>query len=147
MSRADWISVNRKEASVLTGTNDPALAVQKLAAGRQGAIVRSGEDGCRLSLSGMPMQHVTGFGVDTIDTNGAGDTHDGAFIAACGRGFDPLDAAMFANAAAALSTTRQGPATAPDFQETQAFLEAQGMCLSPPGHGSSEKARLGVTGR
>ena len=38
---------------------------------------------------------------DAVDTNGAGDTHTGVFIAALAHGADALEAARRANAAAA----------------------------------------------
>jgi sugar/nucleoside kinase (ribokinase family) len=68
--------------------------------------------------------HVPGFRVDVLDTTGAGDTHTGTFIAALARGADALDAARTANAAAALSVTRRGPATAPSAAELARFLAA-----------------------
>ncbi|MFF4119913.1 hypothetical protein [Streptomyces sp. NPDC001714] len=51
-----------------------------------------------------------------------GDAHVGAFLALLGQGFDPLTAARGANAAAAFSVTRRGPATAPGRTELAAFL-------------------------
>jgi sugar/nucleoside kinase (ribokinase family) len=74
--------------------------------------------------------HIPGFDVRCIDSNGAGDTHDGVFIAALMAGATPADAVLIANAAAALSTTRIGPATSPDFTETRQFLEASGRMPS-----------------
>jgi sugar/nucleoside kinase (ribokinase family) len=65
---------------------------------------------------------VPGFLVDVLDTNGAGDTHTGTFIAALAGGADELSAARAANAAAALSVTRRGPATAPTAAELTRFL-------------------------
>jgi sugar/nucleoside kinase (ribokinase family) len=66
--------------------------------------------------------HVPGFPVTAIDTNGAGDTHAGTFIAALARGADARGAARIANAAAAFSVTRRGPATAPADGELNQFL-------------------------
>ena len=131
LARADWISANGDEAKIITGFSDPALASQSLARTRRGAMVRVGADGCYLSLAGEVAQHISGFTVDTIDTNGAGDAHDGAFIAGICRGFNPSDAAQLANVAAALSTTKQGPAEAPSLEETQAFLATRGIILRP----------------
>ncbi|MEP6759821.1 MAG: PfkB family carbohydrate kinase, partial [Sporichthyaceae bacterium] len=51
--------------------------------------------------------------VVAVDTNGAGDVHVGAFLAALARGEDPVRAARSANEAAADAVTRLGPATAP----------------------------------
>jgi sugar/nucleoside kinase (ribokinase family) len=131
MARADWVSANADEAQVLTGEADPANAASVLAEGRHGALVRCGADGCWLSHDGQTV-HIAGFAVDAIDTNGAGDAHDGVFIAALMKGFNPNDAALIANAAAALSTTRIGPATSPDLTETRNFLAARGAKLSAP---------------
>lgn len=133
MQRADWVSANAEEARVLTGERDTEKATAALSAGRIGALVRLGRDGCWLAHAGS-MRHVPGFAVRTIDTNGAGDTHDGGFIAALILGHGALDAAVIANAAAALSTTRLGPATAPDFSETQGFLSARGVEIATPGN-------------
>ena len=53
----------------------------------------------------------------------------GAFLAALTTGAPPVAAARFANAAAALSTTRPGPAAAPELPEIRALL-AQGEAAS-----------------
>ncbi|MGH3400274.1 MAG: carbohydrate kinase family protein, partial [Streptosporangiaceae bacterium] len=86
-------------------------------------VVRTGPDGCLIVPRGAaePVR-VPGFPVDVVDTNGAGDTHTGVFIAALAHGADPLEAARRANAAAALSVTRPGPATAPTAAELASFL-------------------------
>jgi sugar/nucleoside kinase (ribokinase family) len=131
MARADWVSANAQEAGIVTGEDDPAKAALRLADGRQGALVRSGAAGCWLAQDSA-VQHIASFPVDAIDTNGAGDTHDGVFIASLVAGFSPKDSALVANAAAALSTTKIGPATSPDLDETRNFLDARGVKLPAP---------------
>jgi sugar/nucleoside kinase (ribokinase family) len=64
--------------------------------------------------------------VDVVDTNGAGDTHAGAFVGALATGADPGQAALYANAAAAISVPREGGATAPDARTIRAFLSQRG---------------------
>jgi sugar/nucleoside kinase (ribokinase family) len=81
-----------------------------------------GRDGCLLGQPGAPPVQVPGFPVDVIDTSGAGDTHTGTFIAALAHGSGAADAARTANAAAAMSVTRRGPATAPTAAELATFL-------------------------
>lgn len=125
LARADWVSANAREAQVLCGEADPARAARRLAANRAGALVRCGADGCWLA-DGAAALHIPGFKVAVIDSTGAGDTHDGAFIAALLHGAAAHDAAVIANAAAALSTTRAGPATAPGRAELIAFLADHG---------------------
>lgn len=126
MARADWVSANAREALVLTGEADPARAALRLARGRTGALVRRGPDGCWLA-DGSGVSHVAGFQVECVDSNGAGDAHDGAFLAALMDGASAREAAILANAAAALSTTRVGPAASPDLEETRRFLGRGGQ--------------------
>ena len=115
LPRLAWISANADEAAVLSGYSDSNLAAAALAAPRKGALVRLGDKGCLLALPDQPVQHVPVHAVQAVDTNGAGDAHLGAFIAAMAAGQTPPQAARFANIAAALSTTKAGPATAPDL--------------------------------
>jgi sugar/nucleoside kinase (ribokinase family) len=137
LRRADWLTCNAREAARLTGQAGPAAAARSLArrlaggsrspARRGGIVVRTGAAGCLLVEAGQgdrdpaPVR-VPGFAVAAVDTTGAGDTHTGTFIAALARGADPVAAARTANAAAALSVTRHGPATAPAEAELERFL-------------------------
>jgi sugar/nucleoside kinase (ribokinase family) len=87
-----------------------------------GALVRTGASGCVVCQKGAVPVRVPGFRVKAVDTNGAGDTHTGTFIAALAGGAALADAARTANAAAAVSVTRRGPATAPTAAELARFL-------------------------
>jgi len=60
--------------------------------------------------------------VASVDSNGAGDCHVGAFAAMLAMGRGPLEAARWANAAAAMSVTTRGPATGPTMDELERFL-------------------------
>jgi sugar/nucleoside kinase (ribokinase family) len=122
LRRTDWLTCNAREAARLTGRGDPAAAATALARRVRGVLVRTGADGCLLAGTGAGPVHVPGFAVTAIDTNGAGDTHTGTFIAALARGADVRSAARIANAAAAFSVTRRGPATAPTEAELSRFL-------------------------
>lgn len=121
LARALWISANEREAAVLSGCEAPAEAAAWLARGRAasgGAVVRCGANGCHVATAAdargaIPVVHLPGYSVRAIDTNGAGDAHIGYFLAALARGETPKQAARRANVAAALATTREGPATAP----------------------------------
>jgi sugar/nucleoside kinase (ribokinase family) len=122
-ARADWWSCNKREATLLTGLDDPAAAARalgdRLTSGS--VLVRVGADGCLLFHDGA-LHSVPGYAVHAIDLNGAGDAHTGTFIAALIHGLDPLTAARHANAAAALATTVRGPATAPYAASLREFL-------------------------
>ncbi len=106
----DIVSCTAREAEVL-GELPPV------------AIVREGAKGCRVHENGRTTD-VPGFPVDVVDTTGAGDTHCGVLAAELLRGSTVLDAALRANAAAALSVTRRGPATAPGREEIDQLVEA-----------------------
>ncbi|MCC5974243.1 MAG: ribokinase [Rubellimicrobium sp.] len=134
--RADWITANADEAAVLHPQATPEVAAAALARGRRGgALVRLGAGGCILATDHAPPEHLAGLEVRAVDTNGAGDAHTGWFIAGLADGLSPRDAALRANAAAALSTTRPGPATAPTRAELDAFLAAHAAPATPPDGG------------
>lgn len=124
LSTVDVMSCNAPEARTLTGVVDLAEAAQLLA-GRlaPGAvvIVRDGKAGCLIHERGEDTL-VPAFEVDAVDTNGAGDAHCGVLAAELLRGATLLDAALRANAAAALSVTKHGPATAPTRAEIDELL-------------------------
>ncbi len=125
-ARADWWSGNEAEARAATGVSDPEEAGRMLAAAAShrpgGAVVRLGERGCLLATRNGSVQAIPGFEVTVADTNGAGDAHVGAFLAALATGATPRFAAFRANAAAALAVSRRGPATAPTAGELDGFL-------------------------
>jgi sugar/nucleoside kinase (ribokinase family) len=124
LDRADWLTCNAREAAILAGTTDPWAAATALA-GRASpcrVLVRTGPDGCLIGYPDARVERVPGFQVGVVDTNGAGDAHSGAFIAALAAGAAETAAARSANGAAALSVTRRGPATAPTRDELARFL-------------------------
>ena len=129
LARADWVTCNARESALLTGAPEPGDALRALAGKlpRAGVLVRTGSGGCLLGGrgSGAERRHVPGFGVEVVDTNGAGDTHTGAFLAALAAGVPVIEAVRRANAAAALSVTRNGPATGPSKAELDAFLSSR----------------------
>lgn len=98
---------------------------------RDGAvtIVRDGAEGCAVHVGGSghaggETTSVPGFPQAPVDTNGAGDTHTGALLAAIASGSDWVEGCRRANAAAAIKVTRRGPTTAPTADEVDEFLRA-----------------------
>ena len=119
--RADWLSCNEREAAILSGAADSRAAIGILSRTSRGVLIRLGADGCLLAVDGK-VEHVPGFPVTPVDTNGAGDAHCGAFLAGLAAALTPREAAVRANACAAIATTRRGPATAPTLAEVEALL-------------------------
>lgn len=127
LRRTDWLSLNRSEAAAIVGSGEDKEMARRLfelhCRQARGIVLRAGAAGALLALRDQDPVFVPAFKVETVDTNGAGDTHDGAFVAALSRGLSPLDALVYANAAAAISTTRHGGPTAPDADAINEFLK------------------------
>jgi sugar/nucleoside kinase (ribokinase family) len=126
MPRAAIWTMNSREAGLLTGTTEPAAMRQRLRPGLASdalLVLRSGAAGAFLSVeAGTIPILVPAPPVAAVDSTGAGDTHTGVLIASLAQGYDRLPAVRRANAAAAISVTRAGPATAPDRQALNMFL-------------------------
>jgi sugar/nucleoside kinase (ribokinase family) len=119
LSTVDLLSCNASEARLLTGEADIPTAITALAKRLPAGsivLVRDGASGCLVHHGGTTVE-VPAFPVQPVDTNGAGDTHCGVVAAELLRGTALDVAALRANAAAALSVTRHGPATAPTRPE------------------------------
>lgn len=129
LARTTWLSCNVTEAEVIAGggniqTNAELLMDKCLQAA--GVVIRAGEAGAYLRLRDGEAAMVPGFHVDAVDTNGAGDTHIGAFLSALARGSSAREATRYANAAAAISVTRRGGSSAPVHSEIMTFLGERG---------------------
>jgi sugar/nucleoside kinase (ribokinase family) len=124
LGRCDWLSCNQREATLLTGVADPLEAARLLLqrTGRASVIVRTGPAGCVVGLRGQEIARIAAPAVQAVDTTGAGDTHAGVFIAGLADGLSAEQAALRANAAAAFSVTRPGPATSPARAVLDAWL-------------------------
>jgi len=126
LARTNWLSCNRSEAAAIAGLgSDEELAGRLLrdhCPDAEGVVIRAGSAGALLALRDKPPVFVPAFKVETVDTNGAGDTHVGAFVAALSLEQAPTEALRYANAAAAISTTRHGGSVAPTANEIKEFL-------------------------
>jgi len=123
------LTPNETEAELLTGASvrgtEGAQAAAEIlhARGVETVLVTLGARGVYVSgedFSGL----VPGFRVEAVDTTAAGDVFNGALAAALAGG-EPLSrAALFANAAAALSVTKPGARPSiPPRREIEEFLE------------------------
>ena len=92
----------------LTGEPDPERALRSIRQWHDGMLcVTLGTGGATL-LTGDRLHHAPAFRVNAVDTTGAGDVFRGALIYSLVRGDAPEVMLRFANAAAALSCTREG---------------------------------------
>ncbi len=130
MPRAAIWTMNRREARLLAGTAETEaiarILLPRLAGGAL-LILRDGAQGATLCCAAFPAPiAVPAPEVAMLDSTGAGDTHTGVLIASLAQGMEPVAAVARANAAAALSVTRRGPATAPSRDVLDRFLAACG---------------------
>ncbi|WP_051388843.1 PfkB family carbohydrate kinase [Arthrobacter sp. 35W] len=129
MARTDVFSANARESYLGSGLSDPQHAAAwfrgQIRSGGM-VVVRDGAAGCWLTghTETGDVEHVPGFAVEAVDSNGAGDAHGGVLAGALLRTVHPLEAVRRANAAAALAVTKFGPATAPDTAQIDVFMAA-----------------------
>ena len=112
----DVLVVNEHElvslaAAGVSSGQAPALhacLAKVLARGPRCVVVTLGSNGVIVGSNDRAAIVVDGYKVDVMDTTGAGDCFVGAFVAEWLGGRSAAEAAHFANAAAALSVTREG---------------------------------------
>ncbi len=122
------LTPNQSEAELLTGvTVDDEVAAAKaadglLARGVKNVIITMGSRGAFVAGKDL-RQMIPGFKVKAVDATGAGDVFNGALVVALAEGRSLLEAARFANAAAAISVTRLGAQpSAPARPEIEAVV-------------------------
>ena len=131
LALVDLITPNQTEAELLTGVkvSDEASAAQAAARFHQMGIsdvmITLRSQGVYCS-NARQQQLIPGFRVEAVDTTAAGDTFNGALLAAELAGADFNAAVRFAHGAAALSVTKFGAQSSiPSKVEVDAFLLAQ----------------------
>jgi len=129
LARLAYLSVNETEAEFLTGLKvaterDVETATEALLAkGPKTVVLTLGARGAYVAGAGVSGTLVPGFAVEAVDTTAAGDVHCGALAVALVEGRPLLEAARFANAAAALSVTKLGAQpSAPKRADIEALL-------------------------
>ncbi|MEE1086194.1 MAG: ribokinase [Schaedlerella sp.] len=129
LSKVYMVTPNEVEAEEMTGIKIDGLEAAKKAAevfrskGVEKVLITLGSRGVFISADGRE-EIVPCFRVEALDTTGAGDAFNGAFLTALAEGKDEWEAARFANALAAISVTRLGTTPAmPTREEVEAFLK------------------------
>ncbi len=124
----DILIVNETEAASIAGTtvksdtpwDETAQILHGAGAGK--VLITLGAKGVWLSQAGSGAL-IPGFTVTPLDSTAAGDTFAGALAARLSAGEALENAVTFAQAAAALSVTRQGAqASIPSFEDIQQFM-------------------------
>lgn len=99
----DWFLPSMDDAVHLSGHTAPADVIAWAhALGAPTVVLKLGSDGCLVSQGGH-QQHIPGHRVPMVDATGAGDCFCGNLLARLAAGDALVDAARYANAAAALA--------------------------------------------
>lgn len=115
----DFVKPNEHESETITGEKDPLVALRRLhQLGPAISIVTLAERGSLL-LSGEKICRIPAFSTRAIDPTGAGDVYAGSFINEYRRTGSPVEAALFASAAASIMVEQLGP----DFQMASDAVE------------------------
>jgi ribokinase len=105
-----WLTPNETEAqfyAAKTSSNEEMLTML-LSTGVQGAILKRGALGSVLAGRDGISHYLPAHTVRAVDTTAAGDAFNAAFAFGLMQGYDPIESARFATAAAAISVTRAG---------------------------------------
>jgi ribokinase len=125
-AKVTWFTPNETEAAFYLDDSqlDPETAAEKLLSrGLQGVILKRGSEGAWVAQNDRHGTSIPPFPVEAVDTVAAGDCFNGAFAVALLEGRDPVAAAKFASAAAAISVTRRGAqASMPNRADVESFL-------------------------
>ncbi|MBT5830857.1 MAG: adenosine kinase, partial [Candidatus Latescibacteria bacterium] len=104
----DMLFCNEDEAKMFTNTDTVEAACAALANRVGGFAVTCGADGARVK-DGGDLIHASGFQVDAVDTNGAGDSFAGAYLAAVTNGYTAEQAAKLATYVSSRVVSKYGP--------------------------------------
>lgn len=104
----DILFCNQAEAQMYTGENQPEKAAEALKSRATISVITLGKDGALITTLENQIK-VTSPSVNAVDTNGAGDTFAGAFLASLSQGLSLEDAGTLGCKAAAQVVTKFGP--------------------------------------
>jgi len=117
LASTDVLFLNEREFTALGGD----LLVERFA----GLIIlKRGERGSEAPQAGLRAE---AFRVEAVDTTGAGDSFDAAFLLCWKLGLPLEECLLVANAAGALKATRVGAYSSPTLSELLAFLRERGL--------------------
>jgi len=120
----DFLILNSDELKALTNIENIKDACRKVAAGRcENVIIKMGAEGC-ITFTRREFNEIPGFRVKVVDTTGAGDTFNAAFIYGILRGLSMRETAIIANAAGAAKVQKLGAgANVPRREDIQRILD------------------------
>lgn len=137
----DFLTPNLSELSVLSGCElgeessdlEIVSAIQTLLEFGVGSVVAKLGSRGALLVNRSGSHRISAAKVAAVDSTGAGDCFNGAFVAALSRGEDEVEAARFACLAASVSVTRQGAQSSfPSLEEVGCLVENRRLGPTAP---------------
>ena len=120
LKKVDYLTPNETEVEIMAktkGFKESCDALLEL--GINNLIVTLGDKGAAI-INKETNEIVEGFKVEAIDTVGAGDCFNGAFVTALSKGKNEAEAIKFANKASSIAVTRKGAQEAiPTIEEME----------------------------
>ncbi len=135
LSLADHLVLPMRFAEEVTGVAGVSAMLDHLwSDGRAAVVLTDGGRGAYVRQKGDATDwHVPAHVVATVDTTGAGDCFHGAYAVSLAAKATPLDAALFASAAAAIAVTgRGGRKPLPDHAQCLALMAGSAAPLPTP---------------
>lgn len=138
LAEVDWFLPNEREAERMTGTADPAGALDWFAAqGARGVVIKLGPEGSAARI-GEACRVVPSIRVNPIDTTGAGDCFDAGLLWAilrdAPRGMPLEDCLRCGNICGALSTEAAGGIEGfPSLERLSALFRDSGQAAQHSG--------------
>lgn len=124
-SYVDIIKPNETELSILTGISDAERDLKKAAnqlkkSGAKCVMVSLGEKGVFINDINDECCHIPGISVKAVDSTAAGDTFTAALAVSLAKGKTIVEAARYANVAAAITVTKKGAQfSLPTYEEVE----------------------------
>lgn len=113
LQHVTWLTPNETETQLLIRSSLSNISLEEAAdrlllLGARNVALKMGNKGVYLAGLDCPATLIPSFPVTAVDTTAAGDAFNAAFAVRLYSGCPPFEAAVYANAAAAISVTRLG---------------------------------------
>jgi sugar/nucleoside kinase (ribokinase family) len=131
LERTDWLLCNAAEARLLSREQNAAQCARELRRvfDLDLVVVRDGAAGC-VSDDQERTLLAPGYSTEVVDTNGAGDVHNGVVIAELSQGTALEETLLRANAASAIAISSFGPATSPTRDLVDQLMMTQSRSIT-----------------
>jgi sulfofructose kinase len=133
IKKIDFLITSSRFPTLFTGISDREKALIEMQRQAPGFLCATlGREGAVALVNGSIVR-IAGYGIDAVDTTGAGDVFHAGFIYGLLQNWEVWEILKFANAAAALKCRELGGRKGiPTLKETQDFLQP----FSPSGNGT-----------